>query len=42
MEKIKKLLAELRDSMERYDLFQEDDEVGTALSELENEVNKLN
>jgi hypothetical protein len=35
-------LAELRRVMELFDLFQQDDEVGLALQEVEAEVNNLN
>ena len=35
-------VAELRRVMELFDLFQQDDEVGLALQEVEAEVNNLN
>ena len=35
-------IAELRRVMELFDLFQQDDEVGLALQEVEAEVNNLN
>jgi ABC-type phosphate transport system auxiliary subunit len=34
-------LKALRESMERYDLFQQDDEVGLALAEVEAELDKF-
>jgi hypothetical protein len=42
MKDLQTKLAELRRVMELFDLFQQDDEVGLALQELEAEVNKLN
>jgi hypothetical protein len=38
--KIKIALKVLRDKMELFDIFQQDDEVGLALSDLEKEINK--
>ena len=38
--KVKKILTKLREKMELFDLFQQDDEVGLILSDLEKEVNK--
>ncbi len=35
-------VAELRRVLELFDLFQQDDEVGLALQEVEAEANKLN
>ena len=34
-------LKSLREAMERYDLFQQDDEVGLALAEVEAELDKF-
>ena len=34
-------LKALREAMERYDLFQQDDEVGLALAEVEAELDKF-
>ena len=42
MEVLQEKVAELRRVMELFDLFQQDDEVGLALREVEIEVNKLN
>jgi hypothetical protein len=42
MKDLQTKLAELRRVMELFDLFQQDDQVGSALQELEAEVNKLN
>ena len=42
MKDLQEKVAELRRVMELFDLFQQDDEVGLALQEVETEVNKLN
>lgn len=42
MKDLQEKVAELRRVMELFDLFQQDDEVGLALREVEIEVNKLN
>ena len=42
MTDLQEKVAELRRVMELFDLFQQDDEVGLALQEVEIEVNKLN
>ena len=42
MKDLQEKVAELRRVMELFDLFQQDDEVGLALQEVEVEVNKLN
>ena len=41
MKALEAKIKALREAMERYDIFQQDDEVGLALAEVEAELDKL-
>jgi hypothetical protein len=41
MRELEAKLKALREAMERYDIFQQDDEVGTALAEVEAELEQF-